>query len=170
MLELLELERPAAELPGRLGAGMLLRPSLELMINAELRLLEQQGGSMELAVVETDAPQAIREVVSHARDRRRLCAIALGPSRVVIYKRDAADGAAAQMHELLSSLHAMTPLRGVGAASIESSHFPALAGNDLVRLSELALDRALQHGGGMHRLVLKDEVTGDLVMANHPSA
>ena len=52
LLKLLALGRPESELPGRLGAGMMLRPSLELLVDAELRLLRRNAGSMELAVVE----------------------------------------------------------------------------------------------------------------------
>ncbi len=78
LLKLLALGRPESELPGRLGAGMMLRPSLELLVDAELRLLRQRTGSMELAVVEMDDPEQMREAVLQARDRERLGARRFG--------------------------------------------------------------------------------------------
>src|SRR5215471_6776260 len=72
LLRLLALGRPESELPGRLGAGMLLRPALELLIDAEMRLLRQAGGSIEVAVVEMDDPEHMREAVMQAGNRERL--------------------------------------------------------------------------------------------------
>jgi twitching motility two-component system response regulator PilH len=159
LLKLLALGRPEAELPGRLGAGMMLRPSLEMLVDAELRVLRQSGGSMELAVIEMDDPEQLREAVLHARNRERLGAGALGPSRVAVYKRDRADGAPGEIRTLLSGLDGTTQLRGVGAAGIAGTQLPALGGHDLMRLAELALEQALQTGGGRHRLVLHHEVS-----------
>src|SRR5262249_5644233 len=63
LLTQLSLGRPESELPGRLGAGMLLRPSLEVLLDAELRLLHQTGGSMEVAVIEVEDPEHVREAI-----------------------------------------------------------------------------------------------------------
>jgi hypothetical protein len=132
----------------------MLRPSVDLLVDAELRLLRRHGGSMELAVVEMNDPQELREAVVRARDRERLGAGELGPRRVAVYKRDHAGGAAAEIEELLSDLR--TPLGGVGAAGIAGSQLPALGGPDLVRLAELELDEALLTGK-RHRLALQHE-------------
>ena len=63
LLKMLALGRPESEFPGRLGPGMLLRPSLELIVDAEVRLLRETGGSMELAIAELDDPEELREAV-----------------------------------------------------------------------------------------------------------
>jgi CheY-like chemotaxis protein len=157
LLKLVALGRPESELPGRLGPGLLLRPSLDLMVDAELRLLRKIGGSMELAVVEMDDPQELREAVVQACNRERLGAGALGPRRVAGYKRDRSDGAAAEIHKLLNNLETTTHLHGVGAAGIVGTQLPALSGQDLVRLAELELENALLTGG-RQRMVLQHEV------------
>jgi hypothetical protein len=139
---------------------MVLRPALELLVDTELRLLRQSGGSMELAVVEMDDPEQLREAVLQAPNRERLAAGALGPSRVAVYKRDRADGAAGEIRTLLSRLERTTThVRGVGAAGIGGTQLPAIGGRDLIRLAELALDQALQTGGGRYRLVLQHEMS-----------
>jgi CheY-like chemotaxis protein len=159
LLKRLALGRPESELPGRLGAGMMLRPSLELLVDAELRLLRQNAGSMELAVVEMDDPQQMREAVLQARDRERLGAGALAPRRVAVYKRNAGGDAAAAIRALLSSFDETVRLHGVGTAGIiGDEQLPAVTGQDLIRLAELALEQALQTGGGAQRLVLQHEV------------
>jgi len=150
LLKLLALGRPDAELPGRLGPGLMLRPSLDLLVDAELRLLRRNGGSMELAVVEMDDPQELREAVMRARNRERLGAGELGPTRVAVYKRDRAHGAADEIVDLLSELETRVPLNGVGAAGIAGSHLPA-------RLAELELEEGLL-SGQRQRLVLQHEV------------
>ena len=159
LLKLLALGRPESELPGRLGAGMMLRPTLEVLLDAELRLLRQSAGSLELAVVEMDDPQQMREAVLQARDRERLGAGALAPTRVAVYKRHAGGDAANEIRALLSSFDGPVRLRGVGAAGIiGGTQLPAVTGQDLIRLAELALEQALQTGGGAQRLVLQHEV------------
>jgi twitching motility two-component system response regulator PilH len=157
LLKLLALGRPESELPGRLGPGLVLRPSLDLMVDAELRLLRKIGGSMELAVVELDDPQQLREAVVRARNRERLGAGALGPKRVAVYKRDRGGGAASEIEKLLSDLETTTHLQAVGAAGIVGTQLPALAAQDLLRLAELELEEALLTGG-RQRMVLQHEV------------
>jgi len=159
LIRLLALGKPDSELPGRLGPGMMERPSLDVLIDAELRLLRQSGGTMELSVVELDDPEHVRELVLRAHNRERLGAGALGPTRVAVYKRDRAGGAAGQIHELLSALEATTHVHGVGAAWIGGAHLPALGGPDLLRLAELALEEAVDSGGGRHRLMLQHEMS-----------
>ena len=160
LLRLLSLGRPESELPGRLGAGMLLRPMLEMLIDAETRLLRQSGGSMALAIIETDEPDLIREAVTQARNRERLAAGAFGPTRVAVFKRSKDDDAAGEISKILSSADGKTHLRGVGETGVAGSQLPAIGGQDLVRLAELALDQAMQTGGGRQRLVLQHESSG----------
>jgi hypothetical protein len=114
---------------------------------------------MELAVVELDDPQRVREAVVRAKSRERLAAGVLGPTRVVVYKRDPEDGAAAEIQALLGGLDASTDLLAIGSAWIGGEHVPALGGHDLLRLAELELEQALQTGGGWQRLVLRSEAS-----------
>ena len=139
---------------------MMLRSPLELVVDAELRRLRQSTGSMELAVVEMDEPEWMREAVLQAPNPERLGAGALGPTRVVVYKRDRRDGAAGEIRTLLAGLERTTHVRAVGAAGIGGTQLPAVTGQDLLRLGELALEQALQSGGGTQRLVLQHEVSG----------
>jgi twitching motility two-component system response regulator PilH len=159
LLRMLATQSPSSHLPGRLGAGMMLRPTLEVILEAEVRMLRESGGSMALAVVELEEPERMRELVLSAPDRQRLGAGALGTTRVAVYKRDANDDAAAQIDEILRRLEETTPSLGVGVASIEGSGLPAIGGRDLIRLAEVSLDHALQSGGGTERLVLHHEAT-----------
>jgi hypothetical protein len=93
----------------------------------------------------------------HADNRERLAAGALGPTRVAVFKRDQAGGAMGEIQKILSGVGLITHLRGVGASGIAGSHLPAVGGQDLMRLAELALEQALQNGGGTQRLALRHE-------------
>jgi hypothetical protein len=130
------------------------------LVDAELRMLRQSAGSMELAVVEMDDPQQMREAVLQAHNRERLGAGALGPTRVAVYKRHPADRAMGEIRALLSGFDGTTHVRGVGAAGIGGAHLPAVSGQDLIRLAELALEQSLQTGGGQQRFVLQHEALG----------
>jgi DNA-binding response OmpR family regulator len=167
LFKLLALGRPDSELPGRLGAGMLLRPSFELLVDAELRLLRRLGGSLELAVLELDEPGPVREAVMNATSHERLAAGALGPTRVGVYKRHSADGANRELHALISEIETKTILHAVGSAGIGGTSLPAIDGNDLLRLAELSLEQALQSGGEEYRLALEHEESP--LHANPPS-
>jgi CheY-like chemotaxis protein len=160
LLRLLALGRPESELPGRYGPGLMLRPSLELLVDAELRRLRQSAGSMELAVVEMEDLEQMRQAVLQVPSPERLGAGALGPSRVAVYKRHPHEGAADEIRALLAGVEKTSQVRGVGAAGIGGAHLPAVTGQDLIRLAELALEQALQAGGGTQRLVLQHEVSG----------
>jgi len=158
LLKLLALGRPKSEFPGRLGPGLMLRPSLELIVDAEIRLLRKIGGSMELAVMELDDPEELREVVVQARSRERLGAGVLGPRRAGVYKRNRSGEASKEIEELLSELDRATTVHGVGVIGISGTQLPALAGHDLFRLAELELEEAL-HAHERRRIVLQHEAT-----------
>jgi hypothetical protein len=120
-------------------------------------MLKEMGGSMELAVVELQEPERMRELVVSARNRERLGAGALGTTRVAVYKRETNGDAAARVDEILRRLEATGPPMGVGVVVIGGSGLPAVEGRDLIHLAELSLDEALQSGGGTQRLVLQHE-------------
>jgi hypothetical protein len=152
LLQMLALGREENELPGRYGAGMVLRPTLEVMVDAELRLLRQYGGSLSLALIELNDVEPVRQRILHASSRERL-----GPRRVAIYKRDRADGAGAFVSDLVHGVEAAADVDAVGEADIAGTQLPGLGGPDLVRLAELGLQQALDSGGRWDRLVLRHE-------------
>jgi CheY-like chemotaxis protein len=162
LIRMLAINSPESQLPGRLGAGMMLRPSLELVLDAEVRMLCSLGGSMEVAVVELADPERMRELVVGAENRERLGAGALGTTRVAVYKRDTGLNAAAQIEEILRRLQQTASPLGVGITGLEGSGLPALGGHDLIRLAEVSLDQALQTGSGTERLLLQHA-------ASHPA-
>lgn len=162
LLRMLAMNSPESQLPGRLGAGMMLRPSLQLVLDAEVRMLRKLGGSLELAVVEMEEPEQMRELVVGARNRERLGAGALGTTRVAVYKRDTGPNAAVHIEEILEQLEQVAAPLGVGITAFEGSGLPALGGQDLIRLAEVSLDQALQTGSGTERLVLQHA-------ASHPA-
>jgi hypothetical protein len=159
LLRMLAMHSPPSQLPGRYGAGMMLRPSLEVVADAEMRLLREIGGSMELAVVEIDEPERLRELVVSAPSRERLGAGVLGATRVTVYKRASDGHAAAHIAEILRRVNETASPLGAGIAAIEGSGMPALTGRDLIHLAELSLEQALQSGGGTRRLVLQHDVS-----------
>jgi len=141
---------------------MMLRPSLEVILDAEVRMLRKLGGSMELAVVELEDPERMRELVMGAKDRERLGAGALGTTRVAVYKRDTGPNATPHIEEILRRLEQTAPPLGIGITAVEGSGLPALGGQDLIRLAEMSLEQALQTGTGTERLVLQHA-------ADHPT-
>ena len=160
LLRLLALGRPESDLRGGTAPECCCGPGLEMLIDAEVRLLRRTGGSIELAVVEMDDPQQMREAVIRARNRERLAAGVMGPTRVAVFKRDRANGAAGEIQRLLSGLEATTQVRAVGASGVEGTHLPAIGGQDLLLLAELALEEALSSGDGRQRLGLQHERSG----------
>jgi len=157
LLRMLAMQSPKSQLPGRLGAGMMLRPTLEVILDAEVRTLRKLGGSIELAVVELEDPARMRELVLGAKNRERLAAGALGTTRVAVYKRDTGTNAAFHIDEILLHLAERGAPLGVGRTGLGGSGLPALGGQDLIRLAEVALEQALQAGGGTDRLGLQHE-------------
>jgi CheY-like chemotaxis protein len=154
---MLTLERAESE-PDR-GPAVWDRETFTLLIDAEARLLHRDGGSMELDMVEVDDLRTVSAALAHAPVRERLAASVVGAERMAICKRDRTDGAARELQAVLGEVRAAGSLRAAGAASIAGSGPPAVAGQDLLHLAEVALDNALEVGGGTQRLVLQHEVS-----------
>jgi twitching motility two-component system response regulator PilH len=159
LLEMQGLGRPASELPGHFGPGVLDRSVFELLVELELRQLEADGGSMELVIADVAQTRVVSEALAAAPSRARLTGGALGPARVGVFKRDPGDAAPQVMRELVRDLGKRTAMHSVGAVSVSGSGLPALTGVDLVRLAELAFNRAFDLNGGVQRLVLEVETS-----------
>jgi hypothetical protein len=149
---------PGRSEPDR-GPAVSDRETFSLMVDAEARQLHRDGGSMELDMLEVGDLRTVSEALAHATVHERLAAAVVGAERVAICKRDRTDGAARQLQAVLREVTAAGSLRAAGAASIAGSGPPAVAGQDLLHLAEVALDNALEVGGGTQRLVLQVEVS-----------
>lgn len=150
--------RPPAALPGRNGAGMMHGSALEVVLDAEVRLLRRVGGSMTLAIVEAADLWAVCEAFAASPSPLRLGAGVIAPARVALYKRETGDDSAAAIEALLAAVEARTHVSAVGLVSVGGAGLPALDGRDLLHLANLALDRALASDGGIDRLVLRHEL------------
>jgi len=157
-LALLADGRALAELPTTLKAGLVLRRTFELLLDAELRLLQRTGGSLELVAIEVDDPQRVTEALRTAEHQTRLVAGFLDRRRVAIFARDTGDGAEGTIAAVVRTLGAGRPLRAAGATAVSGKGLPPLAGFDLLRLAEIALDQA-ELTGGRQRLSLHHEIS-----------
>jgi DNA-binding response OmpR family regulator len=158
VLGLLAEGRPTEELPTTFKAGLLLRRTFELLLDAEARLLQRQGGSLELTVVELADVDRICGALKCAGGRTRMAAGALDGGRVAIFARDEGDAAEARVAAVLKSLRASGALRAAGFSALTGRALPPIPGLDLLRFAELELDQA-QRTGGSRRLSLSHEVS-----------
>jgi CheY-like chemotaxis protein len=159
LIRLLTEGRPYSELPGRLGPGMALQDTFEMMVTLEARLLRRNGGSLVVAVFDVDDPPQVGDAIMHARCRERLASGQLGPRRVAVVKRDPADGARAQLDELLRDLGTAVRLGTVGAVDLAGEALPLFPGGELIHLAELTLEQAREDGSGVESLVMRRETS-----------
>ena len=96
LLRLLALGRPESELPGRLGAGMMLRPIAGGARGRRAAAAAPERGFDGARRRRDGRPGAdARGGAAGAQTANVLGAGALGPTRVAVYKRHPQDGAAA---------------------------------------------------------------------------
>jgi CheY-like chemotaxis protein len=153
------METLAAGRPTERGWGPspgLVSPStFECLLDAELRLLRRQGGSIEVAVVEMDDPTRLGDVVMRQPDGRRLAGGSVGPMRGAVFKRDRGLDAAQMMDEVLQALQETSVPRGIGIASLGEPDMARLGAPEMLRIASLALEDALLSESGAHRIVLR---------------
>src|SRR5262249_12593658 len=84
--------------------GVVAPAVFEELLDAELRILDRQGGSMELAVVDVDDIAEVSAAITRAPHRERLIAGTLGGGRATLFKRardsDARSALAAVLDDL----------------------------------------------------------------------
>jgi hypothetical protein len=132
--------------------------AFEQSLDAELRLLDFHGGSMELAVLDIHPVGAVREAVLHATVRDRLLGGVLAKRRVALYKRDSNGAARHDFEDILDRIRSSAQVRAVGAVGLQSKGLHAFAARDLVRIAELELEKTLQDNvGGLGRVVIREE-------------
>jgi CheY-like chemotaxis protein len=137
--------------------GMAIASTFEWLLDAELRLLERQGGSLELAVVEIADPVRISDVLMQHDERERLAGGVLGPARGAIFKRDRGRGSARVMDDLFRSLSDKSIDHAAGIVSVADPDTARIGASGLIRIASLALERALQSEAGMQRVVVQSE-------------
>jgi hypothetical protein len=122
------------------------------LVALENEILRRDGGSMALAVIEVshDAVfSALPQVMLCVQDRERLMSTILSPKRIAVCKRMRGSGAGHYTEELLAELEsAGGQFRGVGCLVLEGVGSPAFAGAELLRIGEMALERAIADASG----------------------
>jgi CheY-like chemotaxis protein len=145
---------PDSQLPGRYGPAIAVREVFEMMLAAEVRLLERQGGSIELVIADMTDLEAVRGAIARSDSPERMYAGVPAPGRVAIYKRDTGDGAARKLDRVIRDFTGGEPI-AMGAVSLSGRTLPSIAGQDLLHLADLALARSIDQPEAPRRVLLE---------------
>ena len=130
----------------------------EEMLDAELRLLDRRGGSIELAVLDAEISTARASLQSSAQERLFLGA--LNERRIAVFKRGLDSEAGRELGAVIQSLRSRANVQAVGMISLAAKGLHVLNAAGLLRLAQSALDRTLAtSGSGLHRLVIEERVS-----------
>jgi CheY-like chemotaxis protein len=140
----------------RPGEGVVAPELFEDLLDAEMRILDRKGGSMELAVVDVDDMREVSAAIVRAPQRERLIAGSLGGGRVTLFKRAADSDARSALAAVLDDLRASKTAREVGVVDVVGSGARGLSARDLVHVASVALDRAIERGGDVRRVVIEE--------------
>jgi len=150
------------ELPARFNAGVLPRALFEQMLDAELRLLDRQGGSMELAILSLSDLAGMGAALAQAASPERRFAGVLSDRRVAVYKRSLDERAGQALASVLATLRARAEAGAAGVVDLAVAGMAPFTAPDLIRLADLALDKTMQaDNGGLHRLVISERPIGE---------
>lgn len=141
------------------GRGIVVTELFEELLDAELRILDRRGGSMELLVTDVPDFAHVSAAIARAPSQERLIAGALTPSRVAVFKRAPDDSAREQISAILDELRALDGRHTAGVVDLRGGGVRGLAARDLVHIASLALDRAADRGDGLRRVVIEEQVT-----------
>lgn len=141
----------------RYGRGIVVREMFDDLLDAELRILDRRGGSMELAVIDVPSLDPVEEVLARAPSRTRLIAGVLAQTRVALFKRALDDSAERDLAAVVADLRATAAPRAVGLVDFPAGGVRGFAGCDLVHVASIALDRAAERGDGAHRVTIAEE-------------
>ena len=145
---------------GRYGRGIVVREMFDALLDAELRILERCGGSMEVAVIDVPSLAGVAAAVEHAPAPTRLIAGVLSSGRVALFKRADDESARAQLTAVIDDLHAAAEPSSVGFVELPRGGVHGFSGRELVHVASIALDRAEDRGDGMHRVIIAEEHAG----------
>ncbi|HEX9103515.1 MAG TPA: GAF domain-containing protein, partial [Polyangia bacterium] len=137
--------------------GLVVREMFEELLDAELQILDRRGGSMELAVLDVRDLAAVEAAIARAASPTRLLATMLSSTRVALFKRALDDSARRQVAAIVDELRARGEPRALGIVDLPDGGVRGFAARDLVRVAAIALDRALDRGGGLRRVVIEEE-------------
>ncbi|HEX8950560.1 MAG TPA: hypothetical protein VF945_01885, partial [Polyangia bacterium] len=87
----------------------------------------------------------------------RLLATMLSSTRVALFKRALDDSARRQVAAIVDELRARGEPRALGIVDLPDGGVRGFSARDLVRVAAIALDRALDRGGGLRRVVIEEE-------------
>jgi CheY-like chemotaxis protein len=139
--------------PGRFGPGVLAGDMFGQLVELELRLLEAQGGSIALAALERLDVAEVSAALARAPNRERLVAGVLAGHVAIVARSPDAD-AGDRVDAVVSDLLRGATATAAGITALSGAELPAFTGQDLMRLSRLALERALSDGGGAAHIAL----------------
>jgi hypothetical protein len=142
------VEAPAA------GASVVDRASFTHMLEAELRLLDRRGGSMELAIVKLTDAQALGAALAGAPAPDRLLAGMLGADEAAVYKRSGDGDARQLLAQTLQLLRMRSDRDATGVVDLSVAGFGPLTARDMLRFAELSLAKTLEVGSPQ-RLVIE---------------
>jgi CheY-like chemotaxis protein len=138
--------------------GMAVPSTFQWLLEAELRLFQRFGGSMELALMEVDDPMRISAVLMRQNQRQRLAGGIFGSTRGAVFKRDRAPDAGRVMEGVLQGVAETSGRRAAGVVSLASVVVARIGASQLLRIAGVALEESLEAGGGVHRVLLRSEV------------
>jgi CheY-like chemotaxis protein len=137
------------------GHGIVVRELFDELFEAELRLLDRRGGSMQLAVLDLASLEDVDRVLMGARSERMMAGL-ISPLRIALFKRTEDDSAGRDLAEVVKALRSGDRARAVGIVDIVGAGVRGLAARDLVHVACLALDRAEERGDPERRVVIEE--------------
>lgn len=150
------------EMPARFGPGVLVPSMFATLVDLELKLLDNNGGSFALAAIESVDVAIVGALLARAPDRERLVAGVWSAGRVGICARNRDGNAGARIDALVRELLRVVPDAAVGVTALSGVDLPAFTSQDVMRLSRLALERAISAGGGTAHLALAGEAVAQM--------
>ena len=141
----------------RHGRGIVVREMFDALLDAELRILERCGGSMELAVLDVPTFAGVEAALAHAPEPTRLIAGVLSHARVALFKRACDDSARRQLAAVIDDLRPADEPCAVGFVELPHGGVHGFSGRDLVHVASVALDRAEELGDGLRRVVIEEQ-------------
>jgi CheY-like chemotaxis protein len=137
------------------GHGIVVRGLFDELLEAELRLLDRLGGSMELAVLDLASLTGVDETLLRLGSTRMMAGL-ISPRRIALFKRAEDDSAGPQLAAVVEALRGGDRTRALGLVDILGAGVCGLAARDLVHVACLALDRAVERGEPQRRVVIEE--------------
>jgi hypothetical protein len=128
------------------------------MLDAELRLLDRTGGSMELAIIKSTNAEALGAALAGAAAPDRLLAGMLDDDEAAVYKRSSDGDAGQLLSQTIQALRRLSDDHATGVVDLSAAGFGPLTARDMLRFAELSLAKTLQLGSPQ-RLVIEQRAS-----------